>query len=70
MKKKLSQSALAARCQIIGYNISREGLAKIESRLRGVGDFEMAGIAHVLDIELSDLFPKNTLNKAKECFLD
>jgi transcriptional regulator with XRE-family HTH domain len=53
-----SQSQLAARCQLAGWDISRGIVAAIEGRVRWVGDFEVAVLAHVLRTSLVSLFPE------------
>jgi transcriptional regulator with XRE-family HTH domain len=57
VQQALSQPALATRCQLTGYNISREGLAKIESRLRGVSDAEVVLLARALKVPFVVLYP-------------
>jgi transcriptional regulator with XRE-family HTH domain len=52
----LSQAALAAACQRIGWDIDRNTIAKIEGRLRWVGDFELIHLAKVFKCRLGDLF--------------
>ena len=39
--QNISQEALAAKCQVTGWDISREGIAKIEAQIRGVSDIEI-----------------------------
>jgi hypothetical protein len=53
----LSQAALTAKLQIAGWDISRGGVSKIESRLRLVNDAEVFLLAKVLQCSLVDLFP-------------
>ncbi len=53
----LTQPALSRKCQLIGWDISRESLAKIESRLRGVSDIEILQLARALRVHFSVLFP-------------
>jgi transcriptional regulator with XRE-family HTH domain len=53
-----SQTQLAARCQLAGWDISRGVVAAIEGRVRWVGDFEVAVLAHVLKTSLVSLFPE------------
>jgi len=53
----LTQPAFTAKCQVIGWDISRESLAKIESRLRGVSDIELLKLAKALRVHFSVLFP-------------
>ena len=51
----LSQAALAAACQRIGWDIDRNTVAKIEGRLRWVGDFELVYLSKALKCSLADL---------------
>ena len=53
----ISQERLAANCQLIGWDISREGIAKIESQVRGVSDIELLKLAKALRVHFSVLFP-------------
>ena len=53
----ISQERLAGKCQLIGWDISREGIAKIESQLRGVSDIEVLKLAKALRVHFSVLFP-------------
>jgi len=53
----ISQERLAAQCQLIGWDISREGIAKIESQVRGVSDIELLKLAKALRVHFSVLFP-------------
>jgi transcriptional regulator with XRE-family HTH domain len=53
----LTQPALTAKCQLIGWEISREGIAKIESQLRSVSDIEVMKLAKALRVHFSVLFP-------------
>lgn len=53
----LSQEALAARLQVAGWDITRAGISKIESRIRRVNDAEMLVLARALKCDLIDLFP-------------
>jgi transcriptional regulator with XRE-family HTH domain len=46
----LSQEQLAARCQLLGLDISRSTLAQIEIRLRFVSDEELLVLASVLGV--------------------
>lgn len=53
-----SQSALAAKCQMAGWDISRGIVAAVEGQVRWVGDFELMWFARVLRVEATDLLPK------------
>ena len=60
----ITQAMLAARCQRLGWEISRESLAKIESQIRWVADFELLHLARVFEIEVSELFPDRSQYKS------
>jgi transcriptional regulator with XRE-family HTH domain len=53
----LTQEVLAARCNILGWDISRSTLAKIEVRLRRVKDTEAIILAQALKVNISQLYP-------------
>ncbi|NOZ54677.1 MAG: helix-turn-helix transcriptional regulator [Gammaproteobacteria bacterium] len=55
-KNHITQEELTARCNLIGWNISRGTLAKIESQIRRVTDSEVELIAKVLKVEISELY--------------
>ncbi|EPT1006566.1 helix-turn-helix domain-containing protein [Vibrio parahaemolyticus] len=57
-EQKLTQEQLSARCNVIGLDISRGTLAKIEAGVRQVIDTEIVQLAIALKVEESDLFPK------------
>ena len=59
---------LVAKCQLIGWDISRETIAKIESQIRWVSDFELLGFAKALNVSVDELWPQanqipNALNQ-------
>ncbi|HUJ11425.1 MAG TPA: XRE family transcriptional regulator [Verrucomicrobiae bacterium] len=53
-----SQNILAARLQVLGWDIDRVGVAKIESRLVHVDDYELLYFTRVFNVRLPDLFPR------------
>ena len=57
MQRGWSQPAMIAKCQLSGWDVSRESLAKIESRLRSVTDIEILKLAKILEVHFSALFP-------------
>ena len=57
-QQRLTQPALAARCQVLGYDLSRESLSKIEARLRSVSDAEILMLAEALKVPYTLLFPE------------
>ncbi|HAS6662795.1 TPA: helix-turn-helix domain-containing protein [Vibrio parahaemolyticus] len=56
-QQKLTQEQLSARCNLIGLDISRGTLAKIEAGVRQVIDTEIVQLAKALKVKESDLFP-------------
>ena len=58
-----SQAKLAAKCQLAGWDVSRDIIARIELQIRWVGDFELATLAMVLNVPLLTLFPEPTRAK-------
>ncbi len=53
----LSQEQLAAKCQRMGWDISRDIVARIEGQVRWVADYELSLLGHVLGISPTDLIP-------------
>lgn len=51
--KKITQSDLAVRLQLVGWAIDRVGVAKIEGGLRQVTDIEVKKLAKVLNVSTS-----------------
>lgn len=65
----LTQPMLAARCRRWGWDLSRETLAKIETQLRWVSDFELLCLAKALHVVPDDLWPpKEKIPKMLEDF--
>jgi transcriptional regulator with XRE-family HTH domain len=53
----LTQPGLMRKCQLLGWDVSRESIAKIESQIRRVSDLEVLKLAKVLRVHFSVLFP-------------
>ena len=56
-KRGLTQPMLAAKCHLLGWDLSRESLAKIESQIRWVGDAELLCLAKSLRVPVESLLP-------------
>ena len=54
----LKQADLAARLQILGWEVDRAGVSKIESQLIWVSDFQMMCLSEALAIAVTELLPK------------
>lgn len=55
IKKRISQSELAARLQIRGVTLERDSISRIESGTRFVADYELYIFAEVFGVEVADL---------------
>jgi transcriptional regulator with XRE-family HTH domain len=53
----MTQEALAAKCGVLGWDLSRGTLSKIEAGLRCVTDKELQFLAQALKAQMDDLFP-------------
>ncbi len=58
-QKGMTQEALTARCNLVGWSISRSTLAKIESQVRRVTDSEVVLIAEALEVDISTLYEES-----------
>ena len=56
-QQRLSQTKLVLRCQLSGFDLSRESLAKVEGGWRVVSDVEVLLLADALGVPFSSLFP-------------
>jgi len=63
----LSQPALAAKCQRLGWDIARDTIAKIEGQTRWVSDAELVMFARCFGVSLGALLPLSaaTENRAR-----
>lgn len=62
-QQRLSQAALVIKCQMKGWNLSRQALSKIEAKIRSVTDYELIGLAMALNVPFELLLPpRNTLD--------
>ena len=57
-KMGITQSQLAAKLNVSGWDVSRETLAKIESQIRWVADFEIPLLAKGIGIEPAELIKR------------
>ena len=55
-EKKITQEDLCARMQVMGYQISRSDMSKLENGQKFIADFEVYGFAKALKISILDLF--------------
>ena len=53
----LTQDQVAAKCQVLGLDLTRGTLAKIESQVRAVSDHEIPFLAKAVGVSIEELFP-------------
>lgn len=53
-----SQAKLAVKLQILGWDISRSGVGKIEAQLSCVSDYQMIYLVEVFGVDAREFFPK------------
>ena len=53
---KMSQRALAEKLQLIGIDVDKNAIQRIESGKRFITDIELYAIAKVFNVSVSDLF--------------
>ncbi len=64
--KAMTQQSLASRVALLGYNMTRATLAKIEAEIRAVSDVELFIIANALRVPVADLYPAGLLATIRE----
>ena len=52
---RLSQRALAERLQLLGLDVDKNAVQRIESGQRFVTDIELLALSHVFSVEIRDL---------------
>lgn len=65
-RKGWTQNILAAKLQLLGWDTSRESVAKLETQVRRVPDLELFVIAKILGVKADELFPHNLRGKIRE----
>ena len=55
-QKGMTQEMLAARCSVLGLEMSRALLSKIEAQIRQVTDSDLLVMAEALKVDVKDLF--------------
>ncbi len=65
-KRGLTQPQLAARLNVLGWDVSREILAKIEAQIRWVADFEIIKLAEAFGVQPTDLLQQSIIKAHRE----
>ena len=58
-----SQPKFAEQCQLAGWDVSRDIIARIECQTRCVGDFEVYLLSRVLGVTIQELLPAHVPKK-------
>lgn len=53
--KGLSQRQLAEKCQLVGWDVSRDIIAKIEGKTRWVSDMELVKLSKALKVDIGSI---------------
>ena len=64
-RKGLTQAELCAKLNLLGWDISRDTLAKLETQVRWVADFELLKLATALRIEVAELLQPSSRPPSK-----
>ena len=59
----LSQNEFAARCQVKGWDVTRDTICDIELQRRWVADFEVINLARHLQVSVDALWPASVRRK-------
>jgi transcriptional regulator with XRE-family HTH domain len=59
----LSQNEFAARCQVRGWDVTRDTICDIELQRRWVADFELVNLARHLQVPVDSLWPASVRRK-------
>lgn len=66
LKRRMSQSDLAAKLQVAGVIIERDSISRIESGTRFVADYELKLLAEIFKVELTWLLTPDDESDYKE----
>jgi len=64
-RKGWTQSQLAVKLQLFGWDASQDSVSRLENQDRRVPDLELFVLVKVLDAKFEDLFPQNLRAKIK-----
>ena len=65
MKENMSYETLSAKSELMGISIHKQSLYDIENNKRTVKDYELFGLAYVLEIDVNDLLANMRKNFKK-----
>ena len=59
LEKGMTQKTLAERLETLAVDVCRGSISRIEEQKRTITDIELAGIAEVLQVDISEFFKKD-----------
>lgn len=59
LEKGMTQKTLAERLETLAVYVCRDSISRIEEQKRTITDIELAGIAEVLQVDISEFFKKD-----------
>ena len=59
LEKGMTQKTLAERLETLAVYVCRDSISRIEEQRRTITDIELAGIAEVLQVDISEFFKKD-----------
>ena len=59
LEKGMTQKTLAERLETLAVYVCRGSISRIEEQKRTITDIELAGIAEVLQVDISEFFKKD-----------
>lgn len=59
LEKGMTQKTLAERLEALAVYVCRGSISRIEEQKRTITDIELAGIAEVLQVDISEFFKKD-----------
>ena len=59
LEKGMTQKTLAERLETLAVYVCRGSISRIEEQKRTITDIELAGIAEVLQVDISEIFKKD-----------
>ena len=59
LEKGMTQKTLAERLETLAVYVCRGSISRIEEQTRTLSDIELAGIAEVLQVDISEFFKKD-----------
>ncbi len=66
LRKGWTQDRLAAKLQLLGWDLSRESVTRLENQARRVPDLELFALAKALGVRADDLLPRSLRPKIRE----